>query len=285
MHAYRGATDRSRAQQGPHFSPVQAPTDHELTVLIPAFNEEDRLEPTLAALGAFLDGTPIDYRVMVVDDGSRDRTASLTDRLGHRFSTHRLHVNCGKGAAIRAGMLHATGEVVAFTDADLPYDLRGLIDGYQRIRRGRCAVAFGARDMAGAGVQAPRRLARRAATVVFSRLVSLLISRQVPDTQCGLKLFTRRAAVEIFSRTTINGFAFDAEVVYLTRRLGLPFERIPATLVNEYSSTLSLSRHALPMLLDVLRVRMRHRGLRATAIQPPRPLGKHRSGSELRRAA
>ena len=82
-----------------------------------------------------------------------------------------------------------------------------------------------------------------------------MVSREVTDTQCGLKLFSRRAALEIFGRATIDGFAFDAEVVMLTHRLGLPFRRVPVTLVNEFSSTLSLRRNALPMLLDVMRLR------------------------------
>jgi dolichyl-phosphate beta-glucosyltransferase len=79
----------------------------------------------------------------------------------------------------------------------------------------------------------------------------------VADTQCGLKLFSRRAAQEIFSRATIDGFAFDAEVVFLTRRLRLPFLRIPVNLIHEYASTLSLRRHALPMLWDVVWLRLR----------------------------
>ena len=86
-----------------------------------------------------------------------------------------------------------------------------------------------------------------------------MVSREVTDTQCGLKLFRRQAALEIFGRTTIDGFAFDAEVVMLTHRLGLPFRRVPVTLVNEFASTLSLRRNALPMLMDVMRVWLRQR--------------------------
>jgi dolichyl-phosphate beta-glucosyltransferase len=116
-------------------------------------------------------------------------------------------------------------------------------------------VVFGARDIDGAEHLAPRRLARRLATFAFREIVRRLVSREVTDTQCGLKLFSRRAALEIFSRTTIDGFAFDAEVVLLTQRLELPFRRVPVTLINEFASTLSLRRNALPMLLDVLRLR------------------------------
>ena len=93
----------------------------------------------------------------------------------------------------------------------------------------------------------------------FREIVRRLVSREVTDTQCGLKLFERRAAFEIFGRATLDGFAFDAEVVMLTHRLGLPFRRVPVTLVNEFASTLSLRRNVLPMLADVLRIWLRDR--------------------------
>ncbi len=157
---------------------------------------------------------------------------------------------------MRNGMLRATGRVVAFTDADLPYDLDGLRVAYDAICRDHCEVVFGARDLQESAVRAPRRIMRTLATWVFRSIVAQLVSRQVTDTQCGLKVFSRRAALEIFSRTTIAGFAFDAEVVFLTHRLSLPFRRIPVTLINEYGSTISLSRHALPMLMDVFALRM-----------------------------
>src|SRR5487761_1451373 len=99
-----------------------APSDHELTVLVPSYEEERRLPGTLAGLGQFLDGWGVDYRVVVVDDGSRDRTARVSEQFGRRFSTLRLNAHAGKGAAVRQGMLAATGQLVAFTDADLPYD-------------------------------------------------------------------------------------------------------------------------------------------------------------------
>ena len=154
-------------------------------------------------------------------------------------------------------MLRATGEVVAFTDADLPYDLDGVRRAYDAIAGNQCEVVFGARDLEDSAVRAPRRVMRTLATWVFRSIVQFLVSRQVTDTQCGLKVFSRRAAVEIFSRTTVDGFAFDAEVVYLTHRLSIPYRRIPVTLINEYGSTISLSRHALPMLLDVIGLRVR----------------------------
>ena len=156
-------------------------------------------------------------------------------------------------------MLRATGRVLAFTDADLPFQLSAMRQGYEWIRGGQTDVVFGARDIEGAEHRARRRLARRLATFAFRAVVSRMVSREVTDTQCGLKLFRRQAALEIFGRTTIDGFAFDAEVVMLTHRLGLPFRRVPVTLINEFASTLSLRRNALPMLMDVMRVWLRER--------------------------
>jgi dolichyl-phosphate beta-glucosyltransferase len=231
--------------------------NHELTVILPAFNEEQRLPWSLCQLGMFLDQWGIDYRVVVADDGSTDRTAQLAGALGPRFSTIRVAEHRGKGCAVRTAMLRATGRVVAFTDADLPFELTALREGYQWIHKGTCEVVFGARDIAGARHVARRRLSRTIATAGFRQIVKCLISREVGDTQCGLKLFGRRAACEIFSRATIDGFAFDAEVVFLTRRLRLPFRRVPVNLIHDYDSTLSLRRHALPMLWDVIRLRLR----------------------------
>jgi len=236
-----------------------APADHDLTVIIPAYNEEKRLPWTLAELTSFLNNWGVDYRVLVADDGSTDCTAALTQKLGPRCSTLRIIPQGGKGRAVRIAMLRATGRVVAFTDADLPFQLSAVQQGYEWIDGGHCDVVFGARDIEGAENRARRRLARRLATFAFRAVVSRMVSREVTDTQCGLKLFRRQAALDIFGRTTIDGFAFDAEVVMLTHRLGLPFRRVPVTLVNEFASTLSLRRNALPMLLDVMRVWLRER--------------------------
>ncbi|MGD0897403.1 MAG: glycosyltransferase [Thermoguttaceae bacterium] len=236
--------------------------DHDMTVVIPAFNEECRLPWALCELGHSLDDWGLDYRVVVADDCSSDRTPTLTNLLGPRFSTVSLAEHRGKGCAVRTAVLRATGRVVAFTDADLPYDLSGLRDGYQRIRGGECEVVFGARDLEQSTHLARRRFSRTLATWMFREVVKRLISREVTDTQCGLKLFSLEAAREIFCRAALDGFSFDAEVVLLVQQLGLRFRRIPVSLVREYASTLSVARDTLPMLLDIAALWWRNRFLR-----------------------
>ena len=229
-------------------------SDHDLTLVIPAYNEESRLPRTLTDAAAYLNQWGIDYRVIVVDDGSRDNTAALADVHGPRFSTIR-QPNGGKGSAVRKGLLAATGRVVAFTDADLPYDLTALKAAFELVRTGKADAVFGSRDMVDSANLVERQFLRTLASQVFRGIVTFLVSRQVRDTQCGLKIFSRKAARAIFSLATINGFAFDAEAVFLAHRLNLRIRKVPVTLINEYASTISLSRNAIPMLLDVVRVR------------------------------
>lgn len=230
--------------------------DHDLTLVIPAYNEEARLPKTLTDAKAYLDQWGIDYRVVVVDDGSKDRTAFLADSYGSRFSTI-TQPNGGKGSAVRKGLLAATGRVVAFTDADLPYDLASLKSAYETVEKGDADAVFGSRDMDDSASLVERQFLRTVASGVFRGIVTFLVSRQIRDTQCGLKIFSQSAARAIFSRSTINGFAFDAEAVFLAHCLKLRLAKVPVTLVNEYASTISLSRNAIPMLMDVVRVRLR----------------------------
>jgi len=258
--------------------------DHDLTLLIPAYNEEIRLPRTLRQLREYLDQWGINYRVVVVDDGSRDGTSSVATGFGPRFSTLSLPQNRGKGAAVRAGMLCASGRVAAFTDADLPYALESLRAGYELIRSGCCQVAFGARDLEGSRRFVHRRVLRHAASAVFSQVVRFLISPDVTDTQAGLKLFSAAASQAIFSRTVIDGFAFDAEVVFLTRHLRLDYRRIPVVLINEESSSLSVWRHTLPMLREVFQIRLR--GVRgAYAAAATRPAAAMSAPDEQQQAA
>jgi dolichyl-phosphate beta-glucosyltransferase len=257
-YAKRGAVAADESSQ---ILPPRAAADHDFSLIIPAFNEEGRLPWTLAEARQFLDASGIDYRVLVADDGSTDRTPQLAAAMGPRFSTVSLPCNRGKGAAVRNAMLRATGRVMAFTDADLPFELESLQRAYMLVRSRQCEVVFGARDLAQSTHPAKRKFTRTLATFIFREVVKRLVSREITDTQCGLKAFSRRAAHEVFSRLTLDGFAFDAEVVFLTERLGLTYGRIPVSLVREYGSTLSLRRHTLPMLRDIFALWRRNRHL------------------------
>jgi dolichyl-phosphate beta-glucosyltransferase len=147
--------------------------------------------------------------------------------------------------------------VAAFTDADLPFDLSALHDGYQLVRTNQADVVCGARDLAGSRANVSRSLWRHGASWAFRGAVRQLLALRVTDTQCGLKIFSRRAVESIFPRQQVDGLAFDVEVLYLAERLGLICARVPVLQLNEYASTISLRRQALPMLMELLRIRWR----------------------------
>ena len=270
----KNGADAAAWTTGALLHPQQA--DHDFSLVIPAYNEENRLPWTLAELRRFLDASGIDYRVLVADDGSTDRTATLAaadgpailDRLAAAESRQR------RGRAKRHAPRHRQGPGLHRCRSAVRTGIAspGL---RPRVASARCEVVFGARDLAQSTHRAKRKLSRTLATWLFREVVKRLVSHEVTDTQCGLKAFSLRAAREIFSRLTLDGFSFDAEVVFLTQRLGLTFQRIPVNLVREYGSTLSLRRHTIPMLRDIVGLWWRNRHLQELPLQLPLPASEY----------
>lgn len=230
----------------------------DFTLVIPAFDEEAQLPLTLASLAHDLDTWRIDYRVLVVDDGSRDDTRSIADRFGPRFATLSLDRHAGKGAAIRRGILASAGRVVGFTDADLPFDPRALRVAYDMVSAGDDDVVFGARDVAGSECHVRQRVIRRVAAYLFRTFAVHMLNLTVTDPQCGLKVFSRRAAQAIFTRALVDGYAFDSEVTLLVRALDFDLSTVPVTWMNNGSSTVSVCRDTASMIADVIRLRARY---------------------------
>jgi dolichyl-phosphate beta-glucosyltransferase len=197
---------------------VSAP---DLSVVIPAFDEEARLGPTVERLVAFLQARPWRWELLVVDDGSRDGTAALTARLAARLPGVRLidgGPNRGKGHAVRLGMQAARGRVRVMYDADGSTPATELPRLLDAIEAG-AAVAIGSRYLGGAAPTSQplwRRLWSRLANQVFGRA----IAPGVHDAHCGCKAFTAAAASDLFGRATVDGWAFDLEVLGLAHRLG-----------------------------------------------------------------
>lgn len=232
--------------------------DVDLSVVIPAYNEAGRLPRTLDRIAAWAAELPLRVELVVVDDGSSDTTAAAAAVHPCGCGVIRLCANAGKGAAVRTGMLAARGRVIAFTDADLPYRLDALETAFATIDEGGADVVYGARDLLDSAMEVRRAAWRSIASSSFRMLTRILVSRRVRDTQCGLKAFSREAVRDIFPRVRTDGFAFDAEVILVARRLGLTPARVPVVLVNEAGSTVSLRRHAPQMLRDIVRARLRH---------------------------
>ena len=231
-----------------------------LSVIVPAFNEEARIAPTLRRIAAYLDARGEPYELIVVDDGSRDRTRAIVGELGTELAAVRLIAlerNAGKGAAVRAGVLASRGDQVLFSDADLSTPIEELERLRARIVAG-ADLAIGSRAAPGDVVRRQpfgRRLQGRAFHLVV-RAIGFGAIAGIRDTQCGFKLFHGAVARRLFASLTLTGFAFDVELLALAASR----YRIDETAVawtHAEGSKVRPGIDALRMLRDLIKLRLR----------------------------
>ncbi len=227
-------------------------TRPDFSVVVPAFEEEGRITAAVERLREEL-LVPGGVEIVVVDDGSRDATAEAARRAG-ADQVLSLPVNRGKGAAVRAGMLASKGRALAFTDADLAYPPAQLLRLLHEVEAGFDVVIGSRRHVETTTLVRARRL-REVSGRLFNLVSRLAVLPSYVDTQCGLKAFEAEAARVLFSRTRVDGFAFDVELIYLTRRYGLSLREVPVELANQQTSTVRLLRDGPLMMRDLLRVR------------------------------
>jgi dolichyl-phosphate beta-glucosyltransferase len=201
----------------------------ELSLIVPAYNEEMRLLPTLDRLHAHLSAQPLRYELLVVDDGSKDRTCEVVETamttIPNLFLV-RQSPNRGKGAAVRRGMLATRGRIRVMCDADCSMPPEQLPRLLAPIFAGKAEISIGSRYAEGAKADVKPPFYR----VMWSRLCNKVIQRslvpRVLDTQCGFKAFTAEAALNLFGSATIDGWAFDLEILALARRRGFAIEEV-----------------------------------------------------------
>lgn len=231
-----------------------------LSFIIPAYNEAERIAPSLRVAVEYFASVDYQAEVIVVDDGSRDATASVVARFeSEGVRLLRQPANRGKGAAVRRGMLEATGRYRIFSDADFSTPVTEtpkLLD-----RLGAVDVVIGSRALDSSTIREHQPWYREAMGKLFNRLVQMLLVPGIHDTQCGFKGFTAEAAYEIFSHAKIDGFSFDVEALFLARRLGFTIEEIPVEWYNDRRSTLDPVSDSIAMVRELLRIRALHRDL------------------------
>lgn len=228
-----------------------------LSIVIPAFDEEGRIGASLDKILRYLAGRPFAAEVIVVDDGSADRTSevargALEGRVPYRLI--RFDANRGKGAAVKAGVLASAGRAVMFTDADLSAPIDELDKFQPRLDEG-FDVVIGSRAIPGCDIRVPQARPRQAMGRLFNRLVRLFVMRGCKDTQCGFKLFRREAALDLFTRLGTSGFAFDVEVLLLARKLGYKVAEVPVVWCDSPPSRVRMLRSSWRMLRELLAIR------------------------------
>ena len=255
-----------------------------LTLVLPAYNEAQRLGPALDELFGYLhrrgaqarDGVPgsaaLPERVdvLVVDDGSDDGTAELVRARTEPELAVLTIPHGGKGSAVRAGMLHATTDLILFADADMatPPDMITLIVA----ALGEADVALGSRIQPdGSDMRKSQPWYRRLLGRIFHALASAWVAGPVQDTQCGFKGFTRAAAHDLFALQKVTSIVFDVEVIHLARRRGYRMAIVPIRWSDRRGSRMKARPSlAARVAWDLFRIPLLHRGLRRAPLTPSR---------------
>ena len=241
----------------------------QLSVVVPAYNEEPRIRHTLERLAAFLEsapGVPRPAEVVVVDDGSTDGTAGVVDRfaagrreVGVSFRLLRNGKNRGKGYSIKHGVLLAAGEVLLLTDADLSTPIEESPRLLGLIASAGYGIAIGSRGLRESRVEKHQPAWREIMGRCFNRLVKMITGLPFCDTQCGFKAMRRETVLPLFRAARVCGFAYDVEILYLARKAGIPVIEEPVVWRDSRGSKVNPISDSLDMLKDVLRVKLRDR--------------------------
>ena len=247
-----------------------------LSLVIPAFNEEGRLGPTLERVLTFFQERPYATEVIVVSDGSQDATCRVAESAfaalpaGGNVQARVLEYqpNSGKGRAVRIGVRATTGRFVAFTDADLSTPIEEVDRALRRVEDGTHMLVIGSRAVEGAAVERSQPLYRRLSARFFNVCRDGIAGlRGLKDTQCGLKVFDGPVVRFIFARQIVDGFMFDVETMFVAQRLGLPILELGVRWADSPDSRVKLSS-GLRMVPDLLRIRFAHSGLSRGDLPP-----------------
>jgi dolichyl-phosphate beta-glucosyltransferase len=232
----------------------------DLSIIIPAYNEERRLDATLRAILAYVEQQPYSAEIIVVDDGSEDATARMVAPLcGHkcRVQLLRNNRNRGKGFSVRKGFLQAKGKYLLFSDADLSTPIAEVGRLMEQLHNGY-DIAIGSRALPDSRVEIHQPWYRENMGRLFNLLVQALVFRGIRDTQCGFKCFTREAARDICRRMTRERFAFDVEMLYLARVMDYRVAEVPIVWRNSPETRVHAIRDSASMFADLVRIRWNH---------------------------
>ena len=227
----------------------------QISVIIPMYNESKIIANTASILSAYMSEKFESYEIIFSDDGSNDGSSEIVKKLDLPcVKVLDSNKNCGKGSAIRRAMLEADGDIVMFTDADLAYGVEVISDMYdfyiEKSANQDIHMIIGSRNLSKDGYCEYTAI-RKIMSKLYIKILCAVGGFEFTDSQCGCKAFRRDAAREIFSRTNVDGFAFDFEAILLGKKLRYNICEIPVKIVNHHASKVRVIRDSMKMLKEL----------------------------------
>lgn len=227
---------------------------HSVSILIPCYNEEKRIEKSLKRVLLYLESkkNDLDYEVITINDGSNDKTLEILNKY-NGIKVISYGQNRGKGYAVNQGVLNSNKNLILLTDADLSTPIEEL-EKFLEISKEGHDILIGSRKVKESIVTQPK--SRRIAGNIFNKITKVLFLGNFYDTQCGFKLFKKDVAKDIFSKAKIEGFAFDVEILHIANKKRYKIKEVPITWVNEGDSKVKVGRDSYRMLRDIIKIRI-----------------------------
>jgi len=233
----------------------------EISIVIPAYNESGRISQTLERIIHYFRERAASFEIIVVDDGSTDATASVVrsvcDRLSFPVNIIVNPANCGKGCAVKTGMLAAKGGYVLFTDADMSAPIEEF-SGFKNEIDSGWDIVIGSRALKNSDIALRQPFYREWMGKIFNLFMRMITGLDYRDTQCGFKLFNRRAAAEVFRDMLTVNFAFDVEALLIARRRGFKIKESPVKWLNSPVSRVHILRDSFAMFTRLLALRRQY---------------------------
>ncbi|MCM8758736.1 MAG: glycosyltransferase family 2 protein [Candidatus Omnitrophica bacterium] len=229
----------------------------DLSIVIPAYNEEKRIEKTLDQIYKFLKNTTIKFEIIVVDDGSTDLTASVVKKVIEKIPLVKLisyNTNMGKGEAVKRGVMASSGQLILFSDADLSTPISELEKLLPFIQQGY-DIVIGSRRTENSMITKKQPLHRRISGMIFLKLVKVVLKLPFSDTQCGFKMFKGEIAKDLFSTLIHRRFIFDVEIIYKAYMKGYRIKEVGVRWANDPSSTVRFFSDSLECFVDLIKIR------------------------------
>lgn len=229
-----------------------------ISIVIPAYNEEKRIQKCLIEIDLFCKKRFEDYELIVVDDGSKDKTNEKAKQLKNKkIKILKNTQNKGKGYSVKRGMLKSKYPLILFSDADLATPIEELPPMIEWINKGYDLI-IASRNMKGSNIVAKQPFYRQIAGKMFALFVRIFAVQGFKDTQCGFKLFKEEAGKKIAKLQTIERFSFDVEMLIIAKKLGFKIKEVPVKWTNDINSKVNLKKDVFKMFKDIIKIRINY---------------------------